>query len=205
MSAAGFLVAPMRYDTVRSVPGPLEALDWAAARAALAEMEAEARTVLGRVVPEDAIRLTRIADMRYRKQGYELRTPVPEGTPGPELAGPLRAAFEETYRGLYGHTVPQAAVDVVSWRIVAEGPRPELAIGATRGAVGGATLKGERRIWLPEADGFAPVPVHDRYALAPGAELEGPCIVEERESTVVVNGPALLRVDDAANLIAEPR
>jgi N-methylhydantoinase A len=203
MSAAGFLAAPMRYDTVRSAPGPLEALDWAAARAAVAEMEAEACAVLGRVLPEDAIRLTRVADMRYRKQGYELRTPVPEGALAPALAEPLRAAFEETYAALYGHTVPGAEVDVVSWRVIAEGPQPELAFGAGH-AARGEPAKGARRAWLPEEGRFAEIPVLDRYALAPGAELGGPCIVEERESTVVINAPARLRLDEAANLIAEP-
>ena len=33
---------------------------------------------------------------------------------------------------------------------------------------------------------FAPVPVYDRYSLKPGTRLQGPLILEERESTLVV-------------------
>jgi N-methylhydantoinase A/oxoprolinase/acetone carboxylase beta subunit len=47
-------------------------------------------------------------------------------------------------------------------------------------------------------------PVYDRYALAPGARLTGPAIVEERESTTVVGPGAMLTVDAHRTLIAEP-
>ncbi len=45
--------------------------------------------------------------------------------------------------------------------------------------------------------------VYDRYRLRPGAELRGPAIVEERESTVVVGPRGLARVDDVLNLVVE--
>jgi N-methylhydantoinase A len=47
-------------------------------------------------------------------------------------------------------------------------------------------------------------PVYDRYALAPGARLIGPAIVEERESTMVVGPGAMVTVDAYRTLIAEP-
>ena len=49
----------------------------------------------------------------------------------------------------------------------------------------------------------ADVPVYDRYCLRPGATFDGPAVVEEDESTVIVNGPAKVRVDDALNLILD--
>ena len=119
------------------------------------------------------------------------------------MAAPLRDAFEAEYRALYGHTVPDAPVDVVTWRLIAEGPRPEVAFGAARAAGGAVVEKARRQIWLPDATGFAEVPVYDRYALPAGIEIAGPCVVEERESTVVINGPGKVRSDDAANLVVE--
>jgi N-methylhydantoinase A len=56
-------------------------------------------------------------------------------------------------------------------------------------------------VWLPERGGFAEVPVYDRYMLARGAELAGPAIVEERESTLVVGEAPSIRVDDLLNLV----
>jgi N-methylhydantoinase A/oxoprolinase/acetone carboxylase beta subunit len=52
-------------------------------------------------------------------------------------------------------------------------------------------------------DGFHSTAVYDRYALGPGAELRGPAIVEERESTVVIGPRGSARVDDVLNLIVE--
>jgi N-methylhydantoinase A len=56
---------------------------------------------------------------------------------------------------------------------------------------------------MPEFDGFADVPVYDRYRLAPGDAFEGPAIVEERESTAVLGPGARARIDDTLNLIAD--
>jgi N-methylhydantoinase A/oxoprolinase/acetone carboxylase beta subunit len=47
-------------------------------------------------------------------------------------------------------------------------------------------------------------PVYDRYALAPGSRLEGPAIIEERESTTVIGPGEVMTVDDHRTLIAEP-
>jgi N-methylhydantoinase A/oxoprolinase/acetone carboxylase beta subunit len=47
--------------------------------------------------------------------------------------------------------------------------------------------------------------VFDRYALAPGAEVAGPAIVEERESTTVLPPGTTATVDDYASLIVTLR
>jgi N-methylhydantoinase A len=94
---------------------------------------------------------------------------------------------------------------VVSWRVVAQGPRPTLRLPASAGAGRDpdAARKGLRRVYLPGTRGYADVPVYDRYALGAGAALDGPAVIEERESTVVVSAAARIRVDDAANVIVE--
>jgi N-methylhydantoinase A/oxoprolinase/acetone carboxylase beta subunit len=43
--------------------------------------------------------------------------------------------------------------------------------------------------------------VYDRYALAPGMQLAGPAIIEERESTSVLPPGSTAAVDEYANLI----
>jgi N-methylhydantoinase A len=208
MSAVGFLTAPLAFDFVRTLPGPLEALDWDAVAARVGEMEAEGRALLGKTVPPELVTFRRSADMRYRLQGHEIRVPLPGGALGPASASGVRLAFEDVYRALYGHLVPDVPLDVVSWRVVAQGPRPELhrprALADARAPRDGATArKGRRPVYLPEARGFVDVPVYDRYRLAPGQAFPGPAVVEERESTVVVGPGARLRVDDALNLVVD--
>ena len=175
MSAAGFLTAPLAFDFVRTRRALLDELDWAEAEALFAEMEAEGERLLGL----DELSHQRSADLRYVGQGHELRVGVPPGG-----ADELRRAFEARYRELYGREGPAVPVEALNWRVVSSGPKPELRLGGRPGAVAGDALKGERDAYFP--GGRRPTPVYDRYALAAGTKLEGPAIVEERESTVVV-------------------
>ena len=201
MSAAGMLTAPLAFDFVRSSPARLEALDWPAVNALFAEMEADGRARLMASVPVDGITCRRFADMRYRKQGSDIRVPVPPGPLGPESLAAILASFERVYVALYGHTVPNTPVDVISWRVVVAGPNPRFSLPVTPPA-GTTPLKGHRRIHLPER-GMVAVPVYDRYQLGEASRLQGPAIIEERESTVVVNGPGRIAVDRHQNLIVE--
>ncbi len=57
-------------------------------------------------------------------------------------------------------------------------------------------FKGERRAYCASVRDFIPHAVYDRYRLSPGAELSGPAIVEERESTVIIGEHARARVDE---------
>ncbi|HET7266369.1 MAG TPA: hydantoinase/oxoprolinase family protein [bacterium] len=208
-SAMGFLVAPLVFDFVRTVRGGLEAMDWAAAAAAVGEMEEEGRRLLSATVRGDEIGFRRWADMRYRGQGYEVRVPLPDAPLEPGGAAALRDAFERAYAAIYGHTAPGVPVDVVGWRVAAYGPKPVLpsygagAPTAGRSPGGSGALKTRRAIYLPEHRGFADAPVYDRYRLVPGDEFAGPAVVEERESTVVVGPDARVRMDGWLNLVIE--
>ncbi len=203
ISAIGFLTAPLAFDFVRTLPGRLEAMDWAAVNGVLEDMEAEGIQVLRRTVAEDQISFRRFGDLRYRRQGYEIRTPLPFGRLGPASEPAIRAAFEEVYRAIYGHVLPDLEIDVLSWRVVAQGPRPELCLPEADGAASNGASKGRRLAYMPEADGFTEVPVYDRYGLRAGDSFEGPAIVEERESTVVIGPGSKAKVDAARNLVVD--
>ena len=203
MSAIGFLTAPLSFDFVRTFPGTLDDLDWAGAAGVVGDMEAEGKAVLSRTIPAEQVGFRRYADMRYRKQGYEIRVPIPDGPLDASREGEIRKRFEAAYIDIYGHTVANTPIDVLSWRVVAHGPKPRLALPTMETGSGMTAQKGTRAVYLPAEKGLAEVPVYDRYALAADSELAGPAIVEERESTVVVNGPAAIRVDGSNNLIVD--
>jgi N-methylhydantoinase A len=56
-------------------------------------------------------------------------------------------------------------------------------------------VKGERRAYSGIARDYIAHRVYDRYLLFPGAAFQGPAIIEERESTLVVDEDAAVRVD----------
>jgi N-methylhydantoinase A len=61
-------------------------------------------------------------------------------------------------------------------------------------------LRGERRVHFP-GFGTHPTAVYDRLALRPGQRFDGPAVVEERESTTVLDPGAKVEVDSGLNLI----
>ena len=199
ISAIGLLVVPLALDLARSLPGLLEDLDWGAVDTLFRELEAEAREGLARSVPASAIKVDRHADLRYQGQGFEVRAPVPGGALDLARAGEVRTAFEQAYAERYGHRMDGAPVEAVTWRVVARGPEPPFSF-AQSAPQGGAIQKGSRQAWVPLSGRFGEVPVYDRYRLATGCRLAGPAIIEERESTVVVNGDADIRVESDGSL-----
>ena len=206
MSAIGFLSAPLAFDFVRSAPGRLDDLDWARINRLLDEMQAEGQDLLvASGVPAAEITHRRTAEMRYAGQGHEISVPLADGRLGVEQIAELRAAFESEYRRLYGRLGPPVPLEAITWRVVASGPKPELRLRFASDAANDPALarKRTRLAYFPELGGMIETPVYDRYQLGPGAAFDGPAIVEERESTLIVGPSGRCRVDGQWNLIVE--
>jgi 5-oxoprolinase (ATP-hydrolysing) len=206
-SALGFLVAPMSVDLAHSLPGLLDETDWAAVNALYAAMEERGRAMLAEGgVPPDQVRCVRRAEMRLVGQFHDIEVLVPGGRLGGEVVPALAAAFETEYRRLYGTFLADRPIQALAWRVLTSGPTPHVALAhGTVDPLADATraLRGRRRAYFPETEGFVEAPVYDRYALRPGATLAGPAIVEEREATTVVGPGDTLRVDGYYNLVLE--
>jgi N-methylhydantoinase A len=199
-AAIGFLTAPLAFDFVRSLLTELEGVDWSHINQLLDDMAAQGDAILARSgVPFEERHITRQADMRYAGQGHEIRIDLPDAPLGPHSLPSIRDNFERVYRALFGRTGPDVPLEAVSWRLIASGPKPSVKLNAPS-LVSGASLKGTRPVYFPEWDEHRPVPVYDRYLLAPGAAFEGPAIVEERESTTVIGPQARVEVDESRNL-----
>ncbi|HYY90181.1 MAG TPA: hydantoinase/oxoprolinase family protein, partial [Chloroflexota bacterium] len=214
-STFGLLVAPLAFDFVRSAYSRLDDVDWDVANGLLDEMAEEGREVLkASGLSADAITFRRTADLRYVGQGHEVSVPLPVGRLLEGSLPEIVRAFDERYQTLYGRKGPEVPLEVINWRLVASGPKPTLAPklgGAPRsaGGPGGPSApwtpkaRGRRVAYFPEFSGFVEAPVYDRYALGPGATFDGPAIVEERESTLVIGQRGQARVDDHLNVIVE--
>ncbi len=204
-SAFGFLCAPLSFDFVRSLYGRLDELDWPEANAVLGEMEEEGRGLLrASGVADPDIQVRRLCDMRYVGQGHEVTVDLPAGPLDPESAEQLTALYRKEYRRLYSREGPDVPLEAITWRLEVFAPRPQIRLGDEEGGPSrplAEAQKGEREIYLPEEEGFSAAPVYDRYLLGPGTNFEGPAVVEERESTVVLGPEGRAEIDAARNLI----
>ncbi|MFF4598903.1 hydantoinase/oxoprolinase family protein [Amycolatopsis sp. NPDC001319] len=182
LSALGFLTAPLAFDFVRSARAAVLDLSWEDVDARFAEMEAEGAALLRESGVDGAdVTHARVAEMRYAGQGYEIRVPVrASAATWPDA---LVADFTDVYRSLYRRSGPPVAVEVLNWRVVSSAPAPEVSLRLKDSASGDA-VSGRRPVYF--SGGFVDTAVVDRYRLRPGAQVTGPAIVQERESTVVV-------------------
>ena len=201
MSAIGLLVAAPSIELSASHTGKLDALDLVAIDALLAKRAVEARAILGRTgVPGATMTLTRSVECRYVGQAYEVQTQLPDGDLAMLGHGMIAAAFEARYRELYGRTLPGGIVEALTWRVRAEGPRPEVVPLLARARTSTPAEKGRRMAWF-HGHGRVDALVLDRYALLPGMRIAGPVLIEEDETTTVAGPGATVEVDRALNLV----
>ncbi len=62
-----------------------------------------------------------------------------------------------------------------------------------------------RKVYFEELDSYEPTPIFERSFLGGGAELHGPSIVEDMDTTIVLRPGQTGRVDDFGNMIIDLR
>ena len=204
MSSIGMLVAPRSFDSVQSYISRLDSVDWDHVGSIYEAMESGAAALLTAAgVGAGDIEMERSADMRYVGQGFEIAVPVPDGKLGPGLRETLAASFTESYESLFGRSLTGVPIEAITWRLSASEPppRPDIRFRAPETEPDPGGLKGERPVFLSEHGEFVACPVFDRYGLVSGAKVDGPAIVEERESTVFVGPDASCTIDEQLNLV----
>ena len=202
MSALGLLVSPLGFEVSRSRRVLVADLDAEGFDRILAPLVDEASGFLRRAgIPDPSI-VCRL-DMRYQGQGYEIEVTLPGDEAGRGHAGAftrLDELFRAKYAEIFAETFLDEPLEIVSWKVEATGSEAALTYRGVRGGAGTAA-KRARRAWF--GDSFIECEVLDRYALEPGATIEGPAIVEERESTCVLGPGDRAAVDERLNLVAD--
>lgn len=203
LSAFGALVTPVKLDLVRSALGMLHAIDWPRVDAIFQEMITEGSSALaeaGCATRDVTIQFG--ADLRYFGQQNEVSITF-SGDPrnGRDHAA-IRAVFEAAYHAQYGFNPTHVPVEIVSWRVTARGPQVPFHAAAHPLEKPGPA-KGTRPVHLWRA--HEAVPVFDRAALGAGQRFDGPAIIEERETTIVIPPDWQAEVDRFGCIVAVPR
>ena len=188
---------------MRTVTVSISDVDLAATRELFDEMEAEGRRMLeGAGIPVQDIGVQREAAVRYHGQTFDLLVPLSPGRIEDKHLKDLEANFLDRYQARYHRTNTGHRIEVVNWRVVVGGPRPDVRLEIFPFS-GGANLalKGYRQVYMSDAGGFVECPVYDRYRLGADTIISGPAIIEEIESTVVVGTHGQVQADQHNNLL----
>lgn len=205
-SALGLLASPLAFELARSRRTVADDLDAESFAAMFEPLVVEASGFLEAAgVAASEIRIRRQIDIRYFGQTHEIQVTLPEGDPKAAFAN-LRDLFETRYAEVYTFATLEAPLEIINWKVSASGPEPQFKTGYaleagtdTRDA---DALKGMRQVYFAP-DGYREIPVYDRYALQPGTAIEGPALIEERESTCLLTPGSRALVDAQHNIVAE--
>ena len=198
-SAAGLIGAdPIRTEAKTVQWSPPEG-ELATINDALAEMhESATANLAGRGFRDDEIQVEYILAMRFAGQTFDVDVPVDARPLTEDDRQPLVASFQERYGQLYGagsvwENFPMVAMTA---RVVARGIRPKPSparvngsLGAGNGSVDDAR-RGARPVYLVETGAWQEVECFEAARLPVGLAIEGPCIVEDLDTTIFVPADA---------------
>jgi N-methylhydantoinase A len=203
-SAIGMLAAAVSFELGRAAPCEIDLLDYDHAVSLLTDMADEASAlVVSAGAKEVDVTQEFSVMMRYLGQGYEIEVPVTLEMIEQKDRDTLLAAFSEAYSDRYGRSEDMPA-ELLSWRLAVIGPKSTLGdtLGQRQQEAGGTPDPVRHRaVWFD--NGYADTPVYKRSDFSVGSHIEGPAIIEETESTLVLPVGFTLDVDTAHNLILE--
>jgi N-methylhydantoinase A len=200
-NALGCVVADLRHDFVRTLNRPLDTVEMAEVHGVLAAQEAEGRRLIG--AEKIALTTTRAeysADMQFIGQTHLLRVPLPSATPSRE---DLQRLFEAAYHARFRVDLPTIRANLVNLNVSLIGERPALDLSRLidpAGRLPKAVPVESRRVWF---DGWHDTPVYWRDHLPLDLALTGPAIIEQMDTTIVIDPGARVTSDADGNLIVE--
>lgn len=194
--AIGSIISDLRHDFVRSVVTKTSEADLASLDAAFAEMQAVGDGHLERegIAAQDRYYVKSI-DMRYKGQFHEVEVPIPAGPVSAGAIDKIVSAFHDRHEELYAFR-DALDTEMINLRIACFGRvvAPARKALAANGSTDTKQLvKGQRDAYFKEESRFVPTPVYDGELLQVGNTVEGPAIIEQKTTTVVV--PPRARVE----------
>ncbi|MBI4528622.1 MAG: hydantoinase/oxoprolinase family protein [Deltaproteobacteria bacterium] len=203
-SALGMLLADLKHDYVQTYLRELLETSGHELAARFAPLEKQAREILSEEGANgNGIFLRRFLDMRYRGQEYTIAVPVDEDSESLNDLERVRTKFDALHQEQYGHSAPTEPVVIVNLRLSALGrSESRLSLKAPyRESESGR--QGERSVIFDAGLRLVLCPIFLRAGLEPGAEFDGPAIIEEIGSTILVYPGDRVHVNEMGHIVID--
>lgn len=187
--ASGMLMSDLKHDYVQSYPAFLKDVEEELILKILADLIAKGKaTLLGEGLKESQCKFYCSADLRYVGQHHEINVEIPANTAN--LKENLVKIFHTLHDQMYGYNLEgtPTLVEMISLRVAAVGEtiKPDFSKMQLLNVSGENIQRGERSIYLLQSKGFQSVPVYDGDKLPMGIRLQGPALVEQVNTTILV-------------------
>jgi N-methylhydantoinase A len=186
--AMGGVISDLRHDFVRTVNWRTGRLDYDALNQAYEELEQEAHRLLEReqIPPHDRY-FKRTIDMRYLGQFHEVDVDVPNEVLGPGQMAEVVGRFGEKHEAMYAYR-DVVETELINIRVTGFGRVVKMSLKEYPYSTEDPRehQKGTREVFFEEADGFVTTPIYDGDAMQHGNAVEGPAVIEQKITTIVV-------------------
>ncbi len=208
LCAVGLVNTDLMYDFSKTEMQLSSQADIQALGRDYAELEQEAYERLKEDnMAENQIVIQRVADCRYEGQGYEMRVPVIGGEVTEETIEKMKEAFHEVHKKQFGRSYRDVEVEIVNIRVVGTGAIEDLEpikIEPGTEDASGAVI-GERSVIFKGADGpeHRMTKVYDRSLLKAGNVIAGPAVINQMDTTIVIEPDCVGRVNDYGIIVVD--
>lgn len=208
-SALGLIFAEVEHDFTQTFIAVTRDVPFTAINQLASKMQEEALAILqSEGYPSGEITLQRFADLRYVGQSSELTVPMESGVINQDTLSSLEQSFFQEYERVYGLEDTGEPVEIVNLRLMAVGKRGQFIPFAQSDNIKDARLGRQdgnlpkRKAYFGLDSGFLNTPILNRGDLS-GEPQQGPIIIEEYDSTVVVPPHCKVCLDEWSNIIIE--
>jgi N-methylhydantoinase A/oxoprolinase/acetone carboxylase beta subunit len=198
LSATGLLEAPIEHEASMAFPRPLAVTEKSALRDAFSKLDQQCRELMAAEgIAPDHVQISYHADVCYIGQSYHLEIPVDMHEP--DTMAKLYADFLETHDRVYGHSTETPA-KLVNVRAIHQAMMSMPTKASEYMPSGRPPLKGSRKIMIGTGGGYIDAKVYERHALSQGALIEGPSVIEQTDTTIVIEPGWRAEVAQSGNL-----
>lgn len=185
-SAIGFLRAPFSFEANRSVYMKLSDFDAEKIKALLTDLRDEA-TGFVRTCDEASQILSEFkVYMRYTGQGWEIPIPLQEDQAMNPDAATFESRFKEEYTKLFGRPVAGMDIEITVWSVNATTPQKQVPLIPQTDGNATAVSNGTRHVFDAAVGTHLKANVIDRGAMTAGQRANGPAVLAEAETTIIV-------------------
>lgn len=200
-SALGCIMADVRHDFVQTVNTLVDQIDVHAIEALMLEQTNEGKNILEREnVQVTDITIRNELDLLYQGQSHVLRIPVPAGQFD---AGKVKQDFANAYLERFDLSLPEMKPVLVNVRTTVIGIRKKIDLNLFSPSAGemNEVVTGTRSVYF---DGeWHDTAIYQRDRLPLNVRIDGPAIVEQNDSTIVLDPGVSCEVDTMGNILID--
>lgn len=202
-STIGMITAPPRVERAAAKVEELHALDIAEVNRLFAELEQETlEDLIAQGVLQEAIRLTRSISGMYTGQSFSNELDLDSWPITAEALDRWRTRFDAMYDTLYGYAAPENPITITTLRVVGMGAGLGIdipTIDRGESTPPSTALEGHHEVYL-RSEGPVRVPFYRRRELLAGNMIQGPGVINDDATTVLVPRDTWAAVDERGNV-----